>query len=183
MSRGLTGGTGDVNPQWFVTTFKSLGTTYGDASTPMPIQRLPSRGRSQVMEILKVQFYNLNLISAPLHIVAGTDAACRFYLTTKSNGTTEPTGQTGAVICSKSLSVASVAASTASIDWAFEDFIDLTDGAGHGILVATDTIFVGCIQTNANSPFTAGGAIAARIFYRMKDVGIQEYIGIVQSQT
>lgn len=56
--------------------------------------------------------------------------------------------------------------------------IDLTDKNGNGFLIATDSLnfTVGC----------AAGAAAVdavcKILYRMVDVGIEEYVGIVQSQ-
>lgn len=60
---------------------------------------------------------------------------------------------------------------------------DLTDGAGHGILVATDSIFFGVLNP---AGYGAGGANSlgaeANLLYRWKDVSIEEYIGIVQSQ-
>lgn len=55
---------------------------------------------------------------------------------------------------------------------------DLTDGAGHGIIVATDNIYV--------TLFSAGTGVAAevdvKIMYRFKNVALAEYIGVVQSQ-
>lgn len=55
---------------------------------------------------------------------------------------------------------------------------DCTDGAGHGVLVATDNIYI-TMNTNgwqgaANADF--------KILYRFKEVSLVEYIGIVQSQ-
>lgn len=56
--------------------------------------------------------------------------------------------------------------------------LDLTDGAGHGILIATDQIFW---QVFSNS-FAAAIGVEVKIMYRMKNISLQEYIGIVQSQ-
>jgi hypothetical protein len=58
------------------------------------------------------------------------------------------------------------------------DDIDLTDGAGHGVLVATDSIFIGAATTS----YAGAATFYARVFYRFKEVTLQEYIGIVQSQ-
>jgi hypothetical protein len=55
---------------------------------------------------------------------------------------------------------------------------DFTDGAGHGILVATDNIF---IQASTNGQNTAS-LFRFKILYRFKSVSLVEYIGIVQSQ-
>lgn len=66
------------------------------------------------------------------------------------------------------------------------DVHDVTDGAGHGILVATDNIFVACNFTVASvfstTADTASGAASCNILYRFKEVALAEYIGIVQSQ-
>jgi hypothetical protein len=66
------------------------------------------------------------------------------------------------------------------------DIHDLTDGAGHGILIATDNIYLG---VNASlSSFNLGdadpivGGVSANLIYRFKEIGLSEYIGIVQSQ-
>lgn len=63
---------------------------------------------------------------------------------------------------------------------------DLTDGAGHGVLVATDNVFL-TLQTALSSIIgTSVGGITGvaecAILYRFKEVGLAEYIGIVQSQ-
>lgn len=62
----------------------------------------------------------------------------------------------------------------------------MTDGAGHGVLVATDNIYL-TLQTALSSVIgsSVGGIQGfgeAAILYRFKEVGLAEYIGIVQSQ-
>jgi hypothetical protein len=54
---------------------------------------------------------------------------------------------------------------------------DCTDGAGHGVLVATDTLY--CQLAGGASWATS---FNAKILYRLKNVSLAEYIGIVQSQ-
>jgi len=56
--------------------------------------------------------------------------------------------------------------------------IDMTDGAGNGILIATDRIFI----VGGNLSGTIAATYVCNILYRMVEVGIQEYVGIVQSQ-
>jgi hypothetical protein len=56
--------------------------------------------------------------------------------------------------------------------------MDLTDGAGHGILIATDSIFIAVSEVGYTGPNTIG----VKIMYRLVEVGLQEYIGLVQSQ-
>ena len=62
----------------------------------------------------------------------------------------------------------------------FEPFIlDLTDGAGHGFLVASDNIY---LQVSSIASGIVNSA-NVKILYRWKDVSVQEYVGIVQSQS
>lgn len=66
------------------------------------------------------------------------------------------------------------------------DIHDLTDGAGHGILIATDNIFLvvqGLLTSYGAATTGAIQAFAqADLIYRFKEVALAEYIGIVQSQ-
>ncbi|GAG62860.1 unnamed protein product, partial [marine sediment metagenome] len=55
---------------------------------------------------------------------------------------------------------------------------DCTDDIGHGILVASDYIYVQGDTTG----YGVGAEFNFKILYRFKNVRLQEYIGIVQSQ-
>lgn len=179
-----TGGTGDINPQWFNLTSVGVSATYADSATTLPRERLPYGNKSQVMEVLKVQFLISN--TATYVLTAATAASVRAYLTTTSFGTTEPlvTQMSGKVLAKKRVdffSTAVAAAMTGYSGSSIEEIMDLTDQAGNGILVATDNLFTGNIQTGATNPLS-GGNIGCRLLYRWKNVGLSEYIGIVQSQ-
>lgn len=69
---------------------------------------------------------------------------------------------------------------TTSGSWVTERLLemDLTDGAGHGYLVATDQIFAQVVSTTTSNSNT----VSYKILYRWKNVGLAEYVGIVQSQ-
>lgn len=187
-SRGgsLTGGTGDVNPQWLITTQQPLtgGATYADTGTTLPRERLPYGGKSQVLELLKAQLvFTTNVL---WNQTAATPVSARFYLTTASFVATEPglTQQSGKVLVTRRFDFSGTAAGPA-VDYQVigtDAIVDLTDGAGHGLLVATDSMFSGFAETAAASPIAAAGSFAWRVLYRWKNVGLQEYIGIVQSQ-
>lgn len=56
--------------------------------------------------------------------------------------------------------------------------MDTTDGAGNGILVATDRLFI--VGGNVNG--ATASSFNCKMYYRLIEVGIQEYVGIVQSQ-
>ena len=57
--------------------------------------------------------------------------------------------------------------------------ISLMDGQGNGVLVATDRIFI----TGASVSPSVVSNYTAKIGYKLIEVGIQEYVGIVQSQS
>lgn len=167
----LTGGTGDVNPQFL--TFSAIQSG-ADATTTtqvaVPIQRLPSSGRSQVMEVLKVSYSDNTIVE--------TDNSVRAYLTTRSFGTTEVPSQYGeATVFDAWFRLYGITTSGLSIQ--SEPIThDLTDGVGHGILVATDFIFAQIASTGTGAAQT----VRIKIMYRWKNVGLAEYIGLVQSQ-
>jgi hypothetical protein len=183
-SKAFGGGTGDVNPQWFNMATVAATAGYLDVGTTLPRERLPYGNKSQVMEVLKVQF--LLPTTKTFVLTAATAATLTAYLTTSSFQTTEPNGaaMTGKVVAKKRVDFYSTAAAPAQSGYAepsFEAIIDLSDGAGNGVLIATDQVYVGTIQTGATNPLN-GGNIGCRLFYRWKNVGLSEYIGIVQSQ-
>lgn len=60
------------------------------------------------------------------------------------------------------------------------NFFPLNDGAGHGVLIATDNIYLSYVVAGALASTPV--AFIARMLYRFKEVGIAEYVGIVQSQ-
>lgn len=165
----FTGGSGDVNPQFMHLTASQSG---NDATTttafPIPIQRLQNSGRAQVMEILKVYWYLLSGVETDMSLIA--------YLTTSSSGTSATNYGNTRVIDGvdnrKFITTSGTFMESMPINH------DLTDGAGHGMLVATDSVF---IQV-ASAGTSATNVVYCKILYRWKDVSTTEYVGIVQSQ-
>jgi len=178
-SSSLTGGTGDVNPQWFnMTTSTIAADTYVQTLFPLPVQRLLQNNRSQVMEVLKIFFQVDPSIGTA---AAQTNFQKLVQITTKS--------QTAAVTLSEPTLVMnarfdSFNAFTATGTYAAFSpknpvEYDLTDGCGHGLLVATDNLYIGYDTNNVGAVSTA----SCKILYRWKNVSETEYVGIVQSQT
>lgn len=93
LDNSLTGGTGDVNPQWLsgsVTQTANGATT--TAKIVLPIQRLQgTSGKSMVIEVLKVVW------ESTLTGNAGVDYSMELTLSTKDNGTFRP-GITGGTV-------------------------------------------------------------------------------------
>ena len=180
-SRGgsLTGGTGDVSPQWmsFVATQSAADTTT-TITQAIPVQRQNNRGLAQVLEVLKVLFERPSLVAG----ASATEANDFFAITlsTSSFGTTATTLAEPRVFAGDSLQAqfAFTAAGTYYMEHPRVVMYDLTDGAGHGVLVATDNIYaqVSSVTTGATNTYRI------KILYRWKNVSLQEYIGIVQSQ-
>lgn len=179
-SESLTGGTGDVNPQWFNMVIPALTTSFATTTFSTPINKFPEgSGRVVIMEILKLFFHPQGVIGP---VVAGQVVSQRIAVGTRNFSTTEPAMTDGTVLCRMSYDQDVVATTglpvTPNFLWPFQ--VDLTDGAGHGMLVATDNIFVGGITTTSAVPYTSTWQV--RALYRFKKVSLQEYIGIVQAQ-
>lgn len=183
MKRGrdgsLTGGTGDVSPQWmsFQATQSAADTTT-TTTQAIPVQRLQTKGMAQVMEVLKVETA-FTLFPA---IASAAEAAdvLGLALSTASFGTTAVAMSEPRVFAffQHTLRGAFTAAGTFGVYYNNVLTKDLTDGAGHGVLIATDNIFA-----QITSSGTAAVNIASiKILYRWKNVPMVEYVGIVQSQ-
>lgn len=210
-ANSLTGGTGDVNPQWakpptavFGAQTPASGAIQQTITIPFPQQPFaPAAGKSIIVEILKTRY------GVGCDFVVGNSAGlfnASLVLSTAPPAVTSPATYPSV-------------SSGRTIDWHTDEQIlvfpvedvdngmsgfsnltttypvthDLTDGAGHGILVATPNIYftatgaVYDIAPGSATPYDVVPLIAAwaggiEILYRWKQVSLQEYIGIVQSQ-
>lgn len=179
MRTSLTGGTGDVNPQWLTGTFtQTAADTTSSNPITLPIQRLPQQGGAQVMEVLKIM-YNHTPFPAIAAVGESLDLISAFF-STSNFGTTAVTIAEPRVF--DGFNRAQRGAFTAGGTYAYVDTTtiihDLMDGAGHGLLIATDQIFIQIQSTGTG----VANTVQFKILYRMKNVSLQEYIGIVQSQ-
>ena len=180
-SRGgsLTGGTGDVSPQWmsFVATQSAADTTT-TTTQAIPVQRQNNRGLAQVLEVLKVYVERPAIVSG----ASATEASDSYavLLSTTSFGTTATTTSEPRVFMADTFQAqfAFTAAGTYYVIHPRTIIYDITDGAGHGVLIATDNIFAQVVTSTTG----ATNSYRIKILYRWKNVSLQEYIGIVQSQ-
>lgn len=177
----LTGGTHDVNPQYLsgkLTLSAANTETAVELGTPIVRVGPQTGGEAIIMEILKVY--------ADLPEVDNQNAAATTRVFNISFATASVIGTTVGFDNTKvfawfnrSLINAFTAAGTGTLSASTDPMVfDCTDGAGHGILVATDNIFVTANTTNQ----TNASAFTFKILYRFKRVSLVEYIGIVQSQ-
>lgn len=174
----LTGGSGDVNPQLVtVRITQAVPTTTVIAQFPIPIPRLPTReGKNLVIELLWVEYFELSAFQP----VPNSSQYTLCVLTT----TGAPSPSIGlALLDPRSLSqyyrtlvTGANQDGTAQTDGYFLD--DLTDGAGHGLLLATDQFYLHLYSLNLGAPADC----VVKFAYRWKEVSLVEYIGIVQSQ-
>jgi len=185
----LTGGSGDVNPQWFGMQISQVA---NDATTtqayPLPVQRLNDKDQSQVMEILRIVW------DLPAFLPGSNSTlSLAGFLTTKDPNLTSgglPLSQfnklrvQGGTIDYFNRTVATSASFVGDIMYDEPTFHELTDGAGHGVLVATDTLFLTLAsEIGASGATGTQSNMMCKVLYRWKNVTVTEYVGIVQSQT
>ena len=178
----LTGGTGDVNPQYLsgrVTLSAADTTTTATLGTPIVRVGPQSNNRATIMEVLRVWS---RFSTAPPAVAGQVAHTAQIMFSTTSFGTgtielNEPRVFAGFTI---EIANAFTAAGTGLLENNREPHVwDCTDGAGHGILIATDNIFI-----QASSALYTANILTVdfKILYRFKTVDLAEYIGIVQSQ-
>lgn len=178
----LTGGTKDVNPQ-LMTTEATLTTADATESWPIitPIARVgpASSNRATVLEVFKVY---ANFGPVPPAAAAQQRMVQSVNLSTIDHGTTSVGMGTPDVFANfeRSTHGAFTAAGTymAKSGGNLTMTFDLTDGAGHGFLIANDTIYMQIIS-ELYTPAKATAAI--KMLYRFKSIPLVEYIGIIGS--
>lgn len=179
----LTGGTRDVNPQFLSGRIATaVANTAVELTLGTPIVRVGQDNASHatIMEILKIF---VDLPTTDNETAAPNPHGSTFSISTTSSGATPAIvtldNPRGLAFAQHVVRNAFTAAGSALLDIVNDTVeIDLTDGAGHGVLVATDNLFVQFTTVG----FNAVNAAAFKILYRFKRVSLVEYIGIVQSQ-
>lgn len=207
-SMSLTGGTNDVNPQYFKFPLQTsdgcpaaANTVNGYAATvPLPIGSFQqtSNGRATVMEILTVYFI------PHISMEVGTNSS-KLYIDWVLATGSEPDAANIPVAALRGMSLPRAIAAGHQVLWNNFNgnqenmwWMDLTDGAGHGVLVAAPTMSYaireaqtgiagsGSVVGNNVPPSNAVSTITSYevgFLYRFKEVSLSEYIGIQQSQT
>jgi len=162
----------DIYPQWLDFEVLQTGTNvWTTEPVPLPVPRVRREVGDQVqlIEILKV-ILSPNVNEAP-------DASrVSLKLLTKDFDSDPKEGP--ATIFTVSIEPES---SGADYAYAFIEpyMFDLTDGMGHGYLVAVDTLYVGCASGGMASPTGGSG----RIYWRFVSVSLAEFLGLIQSQS
>jgi len=176
----LTGGTKDINPQYYSGySVQTANDTTSTSTYVVPVPRY-SAGPTQsiVMEVLKVYFDT----PEPIALASDTEKihSVRVIFSTKDHATTEAAFSASDVFAKYTSD--SVGAFTAAGTYRMirqEPFCyDCSDGMGHGILIASDTFSVQIASTGTGQT----NGCSWKLLYRFKRVSLSEYIGIVQSQ-
>ena len=179
----FTGGTGDVKPQWLTVEVPrgSAIDEYGVVRFILPQLVLGGANDSTIVEILRVDWY--------LGLLDSFDVNVLFwgFLTTITNRTIDdaasvttleqdvgrPSTFACAILNNKGIGASGLGSSSSPIS------VDMTDGNGNGILVASQQLFA----VSGSLINTIPSIAVAKILYRMVNVKIEEYVGIVASQT
>lgn len=179
----LSGGLGDINPQYYNGSVKQTSpNTLTNATFSLPVPRYSS-GPNQaiVIEVLKV-FIGLSAFAHNVEVIETlkqVQAAFGTIVTTSAKNLSSP--DVWAFFQKRLRATASVAATGSSADVYKEcpNEMDLTDGAGHGLLLGTDTFNVQL--WSSNEPDHAFD-LKFKLYYRFKRIRLVEYIGLVQQQ-
>lgn len=178
----ITGGTGDVKPQILTVSSGIAGfiDDYVVNQVNLPVSRFgATKTKTTVIEMLSIDWF-LNL--RDMADVSGGNFAFLTTVSSRSSGDTSTAASAEADasdplvfgFCAQ-FNTLSTNGSSARI---FPITVNLTDSNGNGVLIATDRIFV----VGGNIAATTAGSYIAKILYRTVNIGIQEYVGIVQSQ-
>lgn len=201
----LTGGTGDVNPQ----ILRSIAVTSNTAATdttitvqhiiPNPLftlNQVANGNKATVMEITKIRF-NVKPPQVAVDATARNSSTFIGLFQNDRSGYGNPTntndGYTQVVRARPLASYLIEVSTTGTLAVASfkilgtEDFhdktFDMDDGNGHGILFTGQNLYfqiIGICAQQYNSTSGFGGYV--EVFYRAKDVSLQEYLGMVATQ-
>ncbi len=168
----LTGGTGDTNPQVYGIVVAQSGNDVGsETELPVPVLRMGmSMSRAQVIEVTRVQF------EVPTQLLSAIDnnQSIEVSLTSRSIGATPASLAEPNLLAKFNRNNQTQSVTAASVYGYNQDNIitfDLTDGAGHGILVTSANLYFQQNSTNTAVTNTFG----VRIFYRFKQIGARAF--------
>lgn len=178
----VTGGSGDVKPQIMTLDTGTAGALndYVVNRIQLPVSRIgSSKTKATIVEFLSVDWY-LNVENN------GDNDADEFAFLTTSTTRADADG-TSLINCATDITspntlafcmYSRILATTGVVSIIWPIHIDLTDSNGNGVLIATDSINI----VGGSIGGATAGSYIAKVLYRLVEVGIVEYVGIVQSQ-
>ena len=179
----LTGGTHDINPQILTITWEQVAadsTQNTTVNNPVAKGLFAQRNNATLMEILKVTIYAPNYPS-PFTVGYGPQfRRCLLSVSPLTTAVYDASHQHVLVLFEDTIAGAFTAGGSYGFGPVCNVYTqDLTDGVGHGILVGADQLH---FQSRLYPVWEADARWTVKILYRFKNVGLPEYIGIVQSQ-
>ena len=178
----VTGGTGDIKPQWLTITTELSGgpNEYIVSQRALPVPRFGTmKTKATIMEILRVDWYlgtgdlgDTNNVKWGFLSTASVRVSGEPSSFSSLQNDAEDTQVFALGVTSKTLIL-----SGAGIEY-MPLSIDMTDNNGNGVLIATDKLFI----NGAGFTDSVPSKYSAKLLYRLVNVGITEYVGIVQSQ-
>lgn len=178
----VTGGTGDVKPQIYTISTGVAPDTddYIVNQVTLPVPRIGQmQKKAMVFELLRVDWY---IGVRDLGDSSSTKAGFLSFTELRDTGDTATAASLENDLLDPSVFAAAILQKGLTTSGAtvtrFPISINTTDANGNGILIATDRIFI----NGADIGGTTAANYVAKLYYRMVNVGITEYVGIVQSQ-
>ena len=181
----VTGGSGDIKPQ-IITLSTGIATAvdiYDVNKIALPVSRFgQTKTKATVLEILKIWYY------PSLRNIIDPNFVAIMYLSTtevRSDGAISNTITmvediaNPATIAPVIWTTESGTGLSVSHTHEFPLLVDLTDSNGNGVLIATESLFI----TGGDEGASFGDNFTAKVLYRLVEIGLTEYIGIVQSQS
>ena len=155
----------------------SAANTFTQSEIPLPVNRFREKGKSVIcIELLK-SYWDLGELDNN-NAAGGNVLSVQAQLSTASQATVDSAHTQVVAYAFRNYRGAFTAAGTFQAINLEPFVVDHTDGAGHGIMIATDNIFFAA----TSSGFTGATTCKAKVLYRFKQITLEEYIGIVQSQ-
>jgi len=173
-AKAITGGTMDVNPQ-FLSAVVPMVTAdiYAEAEIIIPVMRFGfTKGRAQVIEVLKI-FYEMPVMS-----VATPSDVARMQITTQSKDALVDYNNPDCIFKRQRLNLENGTPAGFNVVDPF-GMVDYTDGAGHGIIIAGTSLFLGLDTVG----YSAGVNGRVKILYRFKNISLPEFVGLSISRT
>ena len=171
MGDSLTGGTNDVNPQFqTMNVVESAANTFTQSTINVPVLRVGmSSSRAQVIELLGIDVF------WPKGDLGSADQI-DIQLSTSSKTALSTLDDPDVVI--RDYKENNLVGAAGMYEVTGYKRYDFTDGAGHGIIIATPQLFWAVQGTSQGSALT----LAGRLFYRFKNVSLTEFVGLSLQQ-
>jgi hypothetical protein len=150
------------------------------ATVNLPVPRIPTANKATILEISAIEYYFPIWVPS---ITTGQTSHLMVIVSTdeRTIDMTDPVPyiSNGHTIDAVDLHIhpGTAAAPLSSAIFPLRHELETKDG--HGVLVATDRLFISLDTIN----FPTATKAVVKVYYRYVEVSVQEYVGIIQSQS